>query len=127
MQVILPSGDPVWVSVGSAGAAGADDGQSSGAQDVGLREHPAAVLHAGQLLGFVEAVRGVVTSVRGALDECRPDEVTVTFGIEITARTGSVLSVLAEAGGSAQIRVNASWGRDGALDPARPRDSGVPE
>jgi len=34
---------------------------------------------------------------------------TVEFGIEITARTGKVLSVLAESGGTAHIRVTASW------------------
>ena len=45
------------------------------------------------------------------IDEHRPDSLTVEFGIEITARTGALLSVLAEAGGTAQVKVTASWDR----------------
>ena len=60
-----------------------------------------------RLPGFAETVRGVVTSVWQAIDEHRPDSLTVEFGIEITARTGAVLSVLAEGGGTAQVKVTA--------------------
>lgn len=47
--------------------------------------------------------------MRQALDEHRPDSVEVEFGIEISARTGTILSVLADAGGAAHVRVTASW------------------
>jgi hypothetical protein len=56
----------------------------------------------------------VVTSVRQALGEHQPDSFEVEFGIEITARTGRVVSVLAEAGGAAHIRVTASWRGSGS-------------
>ena len=54
-----------------------------------------------------------MVSVRQALDEHKPDMFAVEFGIEITARTGRLLSVLAEAGGTAHVRVTASWGGGG--------------
>jgi hypothetical protein len=41
----------------------------------------------------------------------------VEFGIEITARSGALLSVLAEVGGAAQVKITASWGRSDAAAP----------
>ena len=110
IQVILPSGDPVWVSVAPDGVQG-DGTRESGAQDVGLRDQGQTLLRAGELPGFTETVRGVVASVRKALAEYRPDELTVDFGIEITLRTSGAISVLAAAGGAAQIHVSATWKR----------------
>ena len=104
---MLPSGDLVWVRIQANDASSADHG-FAGAQDVRLGE-PAPPIDA-RLPGFTEAVRGVVVSVRQALDEHKPDMFAVEFGIEITARTGRLLSVLAEAGGTAHVRVTASWG-----------------
>jgi len=118
MHIVLPSGDPVWVNVRPA----ADGSPAGRVEDVGLRDRARDLIEAGQLPGFVEAVRGVVASVNEALEKCRPDEVTVEFSIEITARSGVVLSVLTDAGGSAQIKVSASW-RGGNVAPAS-RDGG---
>lgn len=50
-----------------------------------------------------------MTSVRDALDTHRPDALTVEFGIEINIRTGKVLSVLAEGGGTTHVKVTATW------------------
>jgi hypothetical protein len=125
MQVVLPSGDPVWVSLGRDDPG--EDGNGSGAQDAGLRDHVEAVIQAGKLPGFTEAIRGVVTSVREALEEHRPDEFTVDFGIQITAKTGSALSVVAAGEGSAQIRVSATWRRDGIPSSGRQQEPGEPE
>jgi len=106
--VTLPSGDPVWVSVASSGLEDSP-GDARGTQDVGLRGSEAAVIQAGQLSGFTETVRGVMTSVREALDTHGPNALTVEFGLEISVRTGKVLSVLAEGGGTAHIKVTATW------------------
>jgi hypothetical protein len=78
------------------------------------------------LPGFAETVRGVVASVRQAIDEHRPDSLTVEFSIEITARMGALLSVLAEAGGTAQVKVTASWDRHDASTSV-PAEEGGPE
>jgi len=109
-QVMLPSGEVIWVRVRVAepAAAGA---RAAGPADVGLGQRIAAPAEVLQLPGFAETVRGVLTSVRQALDEHRPDSLAVEFGIEIAARSGALLSVLAEVGGTAQVKVTASWGR----------------
>lgn len=116
MQVVLPSGESVWVSLGRDDT-GDDGGIGSGAQDAGLRDHAEVVLQAGKLPGFTEAICGVVASVREALDQHRPDEFTVDFGIQITAKTGAALSIVAAAEGGAQIRVSATWRGDGIPSP----------
>ena len=85
--------------------------EPTGPADVGLRGRIAAAAESLSLPGFAETVRGVVTSVRQSLDEHRPDSLSVEFGIEIAARAGGLLSVLAEVGATAQVRVTASWDR----------------
>ena len=122
---MLPSGDLIWVRVQGAAPAATREG-AAGAVDVGLGQRVTPAAEALCLPGFAETVRGVVASVRQAIDEHRPDSLTVEFGIEITARTGALLSVLAEAGGTAQVKVTASWDRRD--DPAPPNgEEGGPE
>jgi hypothetical protein len=108
-QVILPSGDLIWVRVQAEHATTSDG--ASGPTDVGLKERVASSAEALRLPEFNQTIQGVVASVRQALDEHRPDSLTVEFGIEIVARAGAVLSVLAEVGGSTHITVTASWDR----------------
>jgi hypothetical protein len=122
---MLPSGDLIWVRVQRAAPAATREG-AAGAADVGLGQRITPTVEALCLPGFAETVRGVVASVRQAIDEHRPDSLTVEFGIEITARTGALLSVLAEAGGTAQVKVTASWDRrDAAM--SVPAEEGEPE
>jgi hypothetical protein len=121
-QVVLPSGDPIWVRVQAEHAATSHG--VSGAADVGLKQRVVQGAEAIQLPEFSQTVRGVVDSVRLALDEHRPDSLTVEFGIEIVARAGAMLSVLAEVGGSAHITVTASWDRRDVTAPQR--DGGEP-
>jgi len=108
--VTLPSGDTIWVRLREVGPVAASE-HAAGAADAGLGERISSAAEALYLPGFAETIRGIVTSVRQAIDEHRPDSLTVEFGIEITARTGAVLSVLAEGGGTAQVKVTASWDR----------------
>jgi NTP-dependent ternary system trypsin peptidase co-occuring protein len=122
---MLPSGDLIWVRVQGAAPAATREG-AAGAVDVGLGQRISPVAEALCLPGFAETVRGVVASVRQAIDEHRPDSLTVEFGIEITARTGALLSVLAEAGGTAQVKVTASWDRRD-VSTSVPAEEGGPE
>lgn len=115
-QVMLPSGDLIWVHVQAEQAATSDG--DSGPADVGLGQRIAPIAEALGLPGFTQTVRGVVSSVRQALDEHRPDSLTVKFGIQIVVKAGAVLSVLAEAGGNVHLTVTASWDRrDAAVPP----------
>jgi hypothetical protein len=109
-RVALPNGDLIWVRVRAVEQAALEE-QTTGPADVGLAERVAPAVEALRLPGFAETIRGVVTSVRQALDEHRPDSLAVEFAIEITARSGGLVSVLAEVGGTAQVRVTASWDR----------------
>ena len=114
---MLHSGDLIWVQVQAEQAAMIDG--DSGPADVGLGQRIAPIAETLGLPGFTQTVRGVVTSVRQALDEHRPDSLTVEFGIQIVVKAGTVLSVLAEAGGNVHVTVTASWDRrDAAVPPA---------
>jgi hypothetical protein len=106
-RLVLPSGEAVWVQL-------PDDDldrhvpptDEVGDSDVGLGSTAAQLL---QVPGLVETVQGVVGSVRMALETHRPDTVQVEFGLELSGKTGAVLSLLGEAGGKAHVKITASW------------------
>ncbi|WP_405723403.1 hypothetical protein OG607_14845 [Streptomyces sp. NBC_01537] len=103
-QIQLPDGTVVWAHV-----AGADQlGERRGAySDTGLSEQVAA-----RVEGLHDLVLGVTRSVFGAVRQvARPDEVSVSFGIELAARPGKVVGLLAEAEGKAAINVTLAWKR----------------
>nr|WP_225954993.1 CU044_2847 family protein [Kibdelosporangium phytohabitans] len=94
----MPSGEAIWVH-------SAEDRR--GPRDVSLRDNAVAIL---QLPGLVETVQGVLSTVKSAVAKHKPDSLAVEFGLEINAKTGKVLSVLAEAGGKTHIKITATWG-----------------
>jgi hypothetical protein len=116
---MLPSGDLIWVRVEAPDPAAIGE-RIPGPVDVGLGKSVDSAVEALRLPGFAETIRGVVASVREALSEHHPDSLSVEFGIEITARAGCLLSVLAEVGGTAQVRVTASWDRSAPAKPPIP-------
>jgi len=95
VRVRLPNGDVVWTRAG-------DDTQPV---DVGFLDERIYDVE-----GLLETVRGVGESVRLGLRTLAPDTVTVQFGVTLTARTGRVLSAVAEAGGQANLTVTLGWG-----------------
>jgi hypothetical protein len=56
-----------------------------------------------------QTVGGVAGTLRQALDDLVPDRLEVEFGLELAVKTGKLVSVLAEAGATASIRVSLSW------------------
>jgi Trypsin-co-occurring domain 1 len=111
-RVVLPSGEQVWVR---PVAVSGGEGAGSTRADVSLG---GAVAQLAQVPGFVETVRGVVDSVRLALDRHRPDRVEVEFGLEISGKTGVALGVLGQAGGAVHVKITAGWGGGGGDGPA---------
>ena len=107
-QVVLPTGQAVLVR--PAAAAGGEGDGRGGPTDVGLAAAAAQPAQLAQVPGFVETVQAVAESVRLALQQHRPDTVEVQFGVELSAKTGPVLSILGEAGGTAHLKITASWG-----------------
>ena len=59
--------------------------------------------------GFPETIKAVAESVRMGLRDVKPNEVRVEFGLELTLKSGKVLSVLAEVGGTASVKVELTW------------------
>jgi hypothetical protein len=94
-QVVLPDGTPVWVRI-----SGSDQRYS----ETGFGDRMAA-----RVEGLGELVRGVAGSIRDATRQARPDEVTVEFGVELTAKSGKVVSMLADGEAKGAITVSLTW------------------
>lgn len=104
LPIQLPSGDTVWARVETA--PGPRDMANTGV---------AAALKAE---GFPETIKAVAESVRMGLRDIKPNEVRVEFGVELTVKSGKVLSVLAEVGGTASVKVELTWiGDDSQASP----------
>jgi Trypsin-co-occurring domain 1 len=104
LQVELPTGEVIWARV-------AVDGPQNVASG-GLRRL--------DIDGLSRTVRGMSSSLRAAVDDLAPDEVQVEFGLELALKSGQLISMLAEAGGTASIKVTLAWKGDAtapALDP----------
>ncbi len=83
---------------------------SAGPQDVGFADRTKALV----TQELTRTVRAVVDNLRGALDEYDADEVSIDFGIELSAKSGQVLSVLAETGATASVTVHLTWKKPAA-------------
>jgi hypothetical protein len=103
--VQLPDGQVIYARVsGQVPSVGGDDI----AHDVGFTDK-IPKLASEQLTKLAE---GVVNNVREALNQFDADEVSMDFGIEFTGKTGRVIGVLAEVGGTSSIVVHLTWRGD---------------
>jgi hypothetical protein len=62
-----------------------------------------------RLAGLGPLVGGVAATVRAATAAAAPHEVSVTFGVEISAGPGKAIALLADAKTTAQLSVTLSW------------------
>ncbi|MFC7809116.1 CU044_2847 family protein [Streptomyces olivaceus] len=115
-RVVLPDGTPVWARISGAAELPAPRGQLS-FSDTGFAER----VEAG-----VESLHSLVTGVARSLAEplraVRPDGVSVQFGIELTAKAGKVVGLLADGETKAGITVTLTW-NGGPPDPNAPDPS----
>jgi hypothetical protein len=104
LQVELPTGEVIWAQVAVEGP---QNVASSGLQRLDVED-----------LG--RTVRGVSASLRAAVHGLVPDEVQVEFGLELALKSGKLVSMLAEAGATASVKVTVAWKGDAAtaLTPA---------
>ncbi|WP_413752762.1 hypothetical protein NRF20_15500 [Streptomyces sp. R-74717] len=122
-RIEMPDGTPVWARISGAeeltkparGPAFTDIGYGGLAEQVQAR---------------VESLQAVVTSVARSLAEplraVRPDEVSVEFGIELTAKAGKVVGLLADGEAKGGIKVTLTWSGGGPpVDPAIPAQTGA--
>ncbi|MFE2943200.1 CU044_2847 family protein [Streptomyces sp. NPDC059255] len=102
-RIEMPDGTPVWARI-----SGAEElSRPSGGlvySDTGFAD---------QVQARVESLQGVVTSVArslvGPLRAVRPDEVSIEFGIELTAKSGKVVGLLADGEAKGGIKVTLTW------------------
>ncbi|WP_328334695.1 hypothetical protein OHA70_19820 [Kribbella sp. NBC_00382] len=95
IQVELPTGEVIW-------ARATVDGPSN------VASNPLQHLDLDDLR---RTVRGVSGTLRGAVDDLVPDEVQVEFGLELALKSGKLVSMLAEAGATATVKVALTWKR----------------
>ncbi|MBD0843554.1 CU044_2847 family protein [Streptomyces sp. TRM68416] len=97
-DVELPDGTVITARIGAA-EGGYDDHE-----DVGFTE--AAVAKVEQLQ---ELIKGVGGTVLDAARAARPHEATITFGVELTAKEGIAVAVLARGEAKASLEVTLTW------------------
>ncbi|MEU5334411.1 CU044_2847 family protein [Streptomyces asoensis] len=102
-RIALPDGTPVWARISGAGELAAPPGRLS-YSDTGFAERVEASVESLHAL-----VTGVARSLAEPLRAVRPDEVSVEFGIELTAKAGKVVGLLADGEAKAGITVTLTW------------------
>ncbi|MEU7102751.1 CU044_2847 family protein [Streptomyces longwoodensis] len=102
-RIALPDGTPVWARISGTDELAAPPGQLS-FSDTGFTERVEASVESLHAL-----VTGVAHSLAGPLRAVRPDEVSVEFGIELTAKAGKVVGLLADGEAKAGITVTLTW------------------
>ncbi|MGW1703987.1 CU044_2847 family protein [Streptomyces sp. NPDC002206] len=116
-RIELPDGTPVWARIsGAEELRRTPTGSGLSYTDTGFSDF------ADQVQARVESLQGVVTGVARSLAEplraVRPDEVSVEFGIELTARAGKVVGLLADGEAKGAIKVTLTWNGGGPpVDP----------
>ncbi|MFB7247808.1 hypothetical protein CW362_23930 [Streptomyces populi] len=102
-RIEMPDGTPVWARI-----SGADELEDPGGElsltDVGFAERVEA-----QVESLQSVITGVARSLAAPLRSVRPDEVSVEFGIELTAKAGKVVGLLADGEAKAAVTVTLTW------------------
>lgn len=124
-RIEMPDGTPVWARI--SGAEELDRPEPGGLTftDTGFGSLT------DQVQARVESLHSVVTSVARSLAvplrAVRPDEVSVEFGIELTAKSGKVVGLLADGEAKGAIKVTLTWNGGGPpVDPPPPAPVPVP-
>ncbi|WP_406454738.1 hypothetical protein OG782_25655 [Streptomyces sp. NBC_00876] len=119
-RIELPDGTPVWARISGAeeltrpapggGPTYTDTGFGNLADQVQARVES---LHS--------VVTGVARSLAVPLRAVRPDEVSVEFGIELTAKSGKIVGLLADGEAKGAIKITLTWNGGGPpVDPPPP-------
>ncbi|MFG2831199.1 CU044_2847 family protein [Streptomyces sp. NPDC048434] len=120
-RIELPDGTEVWARVSRLDAPGLDgpddaDGTDGEFEDVGAWDALGA-----RVEGLREVIGGVAASVRQAAERVAPHETSVTFGVELSAKPGKAVALLADGEAKANLSVTLTWRReDGTPSAAEP-------
>ncbi|MGW3286445.1 CU044_2847 family protein [Streptomyces sp. NPDC001002] len=110
-RIALPDGTPVWARISGAEELDVPPGELS-YTDTGFADRVEASVESLHSL-----VTGVARSLAGPVRAVRPDEVSVEFGIELTAKAGKVVGLLADGEAKAAITVTLTWNGAGDAPP----------
>ncbi|RDG39421.1 CU044_2847 family protein [Streptomyces corynorhini] len=106
-RIELPDGTPVWARISGAAELERPSGGLEYA-DTGFADQVQARVESLQ-----SVVTGVARSLVGPLRAVRPDEVSVEFGIELTAKAGRVVGLLADGEANGAIKITLTWSGGG--------------
>ncbi|WP_228023312.1 CU044_2847 family protein [Streptomyces acidicola] len=112
-RIEMPDGTPVWARISGAEELAVPSGELS-YTDTGFADRVEA-----QVESLQSVVTSVARSLAAPLRTVRPDEVSVEFGIELTAKAGKVVGLLADGEAKAGIKVTLTW-NGGPPDPDSP-------
>ncbi|MCF3178133.1 hypothetical protein IPZ61_33115 [Streptomyces sioyaensis] len=111
-RIELPDGTEVWARVSRLDAPGLDapdgvDTEDGEFEDVGVWDALGA-----RVEGLREVIGGVAASVRQATDRVAPHETSVTFGVELSAKPGKAVALLADGGTKSNLSLTLTWRRE---------------
>ncbi|MFE0189714.1 CU044_2847 family protein [Streptomyces sp. NPDC058989] len=117
-RIELPDGTEVWARVSRLDAPGLDGGEETDEdfEDVGAWDALGA-----RVEGLREVIGGVASSVRQAAERVAPDETSVTFGVELSAKPGKAVALLADGEAKTNLSVTLTWRHDGGAPSPRQR------
>jgi hypothetical protein len=102
-RIEMPDGTPVWARISGAEELEEPSGGLS-YTDIGFGDRVEA-----QVESLQSVITSVARSLAAPLRAVRPDEVSVEFGIELTAKAGKVVGLLADGEAKAGITVTLTW------------------
>jgi hypothetical protein len=59
--------------------------------------------------GVRNTISAIASSLTGALEDAKPDEATVEFGLELAVKSGKLTGLLVEGSGTTSLKVTLVW------------------
>jgi hypothetical protein len=130
-HITLPDGTEVWARVSRLDALGLDGPDAPADEDGEFEDVGAWDALGARVEGLREVIGGVAASVRQATERVAPDETSVTFGVEVSAKPGKAVALLADGEAKANLSVTLTWRRENGApapgEPQRPADPREPD
>ncbi|MFE0379978.1 CU044_2847 family protein [Streptomyces inhibens] len=122
-RIELPDGTEVWARVSRLDASGLDGvDDPDGTADEDFEDVGAWDALGARVEGLREVIGGVADSVRQATERVAPHETSVTFGVELSAKPGKAVALLADGEAKANLSVTLTWRSERAgSSPEEPR------
>ncbi|MER0482610.1 CU044_2847 family protein [Streptomyces sp. Edi2] len=117
-RIELPDGTEVWARVSRLDAPGLDGPDDADAADGEFEDVGAWDALGARVEGLREVVGGVAASIRQATERVAPHETSVTFGVELSAKPGKAVALLADGEAKANLSVTLTWRRADEAPPA---------